>query len=190
MTEKADAGNVKISITGDLGSGKSTVCRYLKQKYGFTVYSIGVIQRTLAEKYNMTTFEFNKYMETNTEIDVEIDTNLTEIGKRNEDMILDSRMAWHFVPGSFKVFLTVDLDTAAKRIIDDSRGAVETYVSLKDAKCKLLDRKASENLRYKAKYGVDCSDLSNFDLIVDTTEISAEEVGEKIMEGYRRQKYC
>lgn len=183
------AGNsVKISITGDLGSGKSTVCRYLKEQYGFNVYSTGVIQRSLAEKYNMTTYDFNKYMETHPEIDEEIDAALTERGKRDEDMILDSRMAWHFVPDSFKVYLAVDTDTAVGRVLEDHRGTVETYGSFDDAKCRLLERKASENLRYSTKYGVDCADLLNFDLVVDTTQITPQEVAETIMKKYRQLK--
>ena len=107
---------VKISITGDLGSGKSTVCRYLKENFGLNVYSIGQIQRSLAAKYNMDILAFNKYMESHPEIDEEIDTELTAIGKRDEDMVLDSRMAWHFVPDTFKVYLSVDLDEAARRL--------------------------------------------------------------------------
>ncbi|NJD03321.1 MAG: cytidylate kinase, partial [Ruminiclostridium sp.] len=95
--KKADK-KVKISITGDLGSGKSTVCKLIMEQYGLKVYSIGSIQRSLAKKHNMSILDFNKYMETHTEIDEEIDNELIEIGRRDEDMILDSRMAWHFVP--------------------------------------------------------------------------------------------
>lgn len=177
---------IKISITGDLGSGKSTVCRYLKEKYGFSVYSTGAIQRSIAERYHMTTYDFNKYMEEHPEIDEEIDTTLTEIGKRDEDMILDSRMAWHFVPDSYKVYLAVETDTAVRRVLDDNRGAVETYDGFDDARCKLLERKTSENLRYRTKYGVDCADLSNFDLVIDSTVLSPQEVAETILEKYRR----
>jgi CMP/dCMP kinase len=181
MNSNENSINKKISITGDLGSGKSTVCRYLKEKYGFNVYSIGVIQRSLAEKYNMSTYEFNKYMESHPEIDEEIDTDLTAIGRRNENMVLDSRMAWHFVPDSFKVYLTVDIDTAAKRVTDDRRGSVECYSDPDDAKCKLLARKSSENLRYKTKYNVDCTDLANFDLVIDTSHITPQEVADTII---------
>lgn len=171
----------KISITGDLGSGKSTVCRYLKENFGLNVYSIGLIQRSLAQKYNMNIYEFNRYMETHPEIDEEIDTELTKIGKREEDMVLDSRMAWHFVPGSFKVYLSVQLDAAAQRVIRDQRGTVESYASLDEAKSRLAERKRSENLRYITKYGVDCSNPDNYDLIIDTTCISPEQVAETIM---------
>lgn len=172
---------IKISITGDLGSGKSTVCRYLKESYNLNVYSIGLIQRTLAQKYNMDIYTFNKYMESHTEIDEEIDKELTKIGKRDEDMVLDSRMAWHFVPDSFKVYLSVQLDEAAKRVMKDERGKVEAYASLSEAKQKLAERKMSENLRYITKYGVDCSNPGNYDLIIDTTCICPKQVAKKIM---------
>jgi len=182
-----DAGNrIKISITGDLGSGKSTVCRYLKEKYGLNVYSIGLIQRSLAQKYGMDVLAFNKYMETHPEIDEEIDTELTAIGKRDENMVLDSRMAWHFVPDSFKVFLTVDLEEAARRIMKDQRGNVECYQCLDEAKRSLIERKKSENHRYLAKYGVDCSNPDNYDLILDATTISPEHVAERIMSEIRQ----
>lgn len=179
---------IKISITGDLGSGKSTVCKHLKEHYGLNVYSIGQIQRSLAVKYNMDVLAFNKYMESHPEIDEEIDAELTLIGKRDENMVLDSRMAWHFVPDSFKVYLSVDPDEAARRVINDQRGSVEKYSSLDAAKASLIERKKSENLRYIAKYGVDCSIPDNYDLIIDATSISPAEVAEAIMEGFRRNK--
>ena len=172
---------IKISITGDLGSGKSTVCRYLKENFNLNVYSIGQIQRSLAVKYNMDICAFNRYMETHPEIDEEIDTELTKIGKRDEDMVLDSRMAWHFVPDTFKVFLSVQLDTAALRVMEDHRGNVESYTTLNEAKKRLMERKESENTRYINKYGVDCSNPSNYELIIDTTGISPEQAAEMIM---------
>lgn len=176
---------LKISITGDLGSGKSTVCRILTEQLGFRVYSTGAIQRGLAEKYGMSTLEFNKHMETHPEIDEEIDTALTAIGKNEENLILDSRMAWHFVPHSFKVYLAVDADIAADRIMAAERGSVETYCGHEDAKNKILQRKGSENLRYKAKYSVDCSDMNHYDLIIDTTHASPEQIAEVIISQFQ-----
>ena len=175
------AKRVKISITGDLGSGKSTVCRYLKENFGLKVYSIGQIQRSMAEKYNMDTCAFNRYMEAHPEIDEEIDTELTRIGRQDEAMVLDSRMAWHFVPDSFKVFLSVDPDEAAKRVMRDQRGGVETYSSIEEAKIKLIERKQSENFRYMTKYGVDCSNPFNYDMIIDSTYISPKQVADTII---------
>jgi len=176
---------LKISVTGDLGSGKSTVCRYLSEILDCNLYSIGRIQRSLAEKYNMSIHDFNIYMESHPEIDEEIDSELVKIGQRRENMILDSRMAWHFVPDSFKVYLSVDPKAAAKRVMNDNRGAVETYGSFEEAEKALIARKQSENLRYITKYGVDCSNPDNYDLIIDTTNISPEETARIILSHIR-----
>lgn len=176
---------IKISITGDLGSGKSTVCKLLKDQYNFNVYSIGSIQRTLAKEYNMSINNFNKYMETHTEIDEEIDNALASIGLRNEAMVLDSRLAWHFVPDSFKVYLSVDIETAVYRITHDKRGSVETYSSSDDARNQLLQRKSSENLRYLTKYNVDCSNMNNYDLVIDTSSLSPQDEVNIIMSHFK-----
>ena len=158
----------------------------MKEHYGLNVYSIGLIQRSLAEKYKMDVLAFNKYMESHPEIDEEIDTELVRIGRRDEDMVLDSRMAWHFVPETFKVYLAVELGEAARRILKDQRGAVECYKNPENAKISLIERKKSENLRYSAKYGVDCSNMDNFDLVLDATSLSPEETAERILSAARQ----
>ena len=64
----------KISLTGDLGSGKSTVCKIISENIGAEVVSIGTIQRAMAKEMNMTTYEFNSYMESHPEIDDKFDS--------------------------------------------------------------------------------------------------------------------
>ena len=63
----------KISLAGDLGSGKSTVANILISRLGAEYYSTGAIVRAIAEERGMTVTELNKYMETHPEIDHEID---------------------------------------------------------------------------------------------------------------------
>ena len=53
----------KISIAGDLGSGKSTVAKILSKKFGAEIVSGGKIQRELASKMGITIEEFNIMME-------------------------------------------------------------------------------------------------------------------------------
>ena len=160
---------IRIAVTGDLGSGKSTVCGNLHSKYGLTVFSTGAIQRKIATDMGMTTFELNKYMETHPEIDRRIDSELADLSNTEIDIAIDSRMAWHFVRDTFKVFLVTDETVAAQRIIGDTRGPAERYSDIRDAKELLKARKISENFRFKEKYGVDCYDLRNYDLIIDAT---------------------
>jgi len=183
-----DTDKIKITITGDLGSGKSSVCTILQEQYSLRRYSTGVIQREIAKKYQMTTYELNKYMEDHPEIDHEIDEGLRNLAKVEENLIVDSRMAWHFVPDTFKVFLTVDIQEAARRIMAAERGDTEQYSSMEDAIEQLRARKQSENSRYLQQYGVDCADLNNFDVVIDTTDKTPQEVADEIMEKYREKR--
>ena len=43
----------KITITGDLGSGKSVVSHSLRQELGFEIYSTGKVQREIAARYGI-----------------------------------------------------------------------------------------------------------------------------------------
>ena len=93
-----------ISLTGDLGSGKSTVSAILCKTMNYEYVYTGQIQRRIAERYSMTTNELNVYAETNPEIDQEIDNTFKSLVDA-ENLIVDSRLAWYFIPNSFKVFL-------------------------------------------------------------------------------------
>ena len=176
-----------ISITGDLGSGKSTVSGILCKRLGYDYIYTGKIQREIANRYNMTTLELNKYSETHPEIDEEIDSTFKSLNE-SSNLIVDSRLAWFFIPKSFKVFLKTDLMVSVNRISDDKQRESEKYLSKEEAVNKIIARKESENKRYMELYGADCSDLSNFDLVVDTSFITPEEVADVIIAAIQFQQ--
>jgi len=172
-----------ISITGDLGSGKSTVSKLLCEQLNYDHIYTGKIQRAIAQKYNMTTLELNKYAETHPEIDEEIDATFKLLND-STDLIVDSRLAWFFIPKSFKVFLKTDVIVAANRIVNDNQRENEGYSSKEEAVVKIIARKTSEHKRYMDFYGIDCNDLSQFNLIIDTSFISPEKVADRILATY------
>lgn len=169
----------KISLAGDLGSGKSTVGKLLTQKYGLETVSIGKIHRQMAAEYGMDVTEFNVYMETHPEIDNELDARLKEYEVKNGNFLFDSRMAFHFVPSSFSVYMKTAPEIAAKRVFDENRSN-EKYASIDDAIKKLIERRKSESLRYSKFYGVDITDMSNYDYVLDTGNLTPQQVFEKI----------
>ncbi len=172
-----------ISLTGDLGSGKSTVSNLLIKQLSYDYIYTGKIQREIADKYNMTTLELNKYAETHPEIDEEIDSTFKSLNN-STDLIIDSRLAWFFVPKSFKVFLKTNIMVSANRISGDGLRKSEKYSSTEEAINNIIARKTSENKRYLELYNANCSDLSNFNLIIDTSFISPERVAEIILTEY------
>ncbi len=175
--------STKITITGDLGSGKSAVSRILCDRTGFTYVSTGRIQRQLAEELGLDTLEMNRRADVDPSIDERIDGIFAELGKKPEGYVVDSRMAWFFLPESFKVFLKIDVRLAATRILSDPNRSSEQYASIEDAIPKILARKQSENERFLKKYGADSTNLDNFDLVVDTGSRTPDEVAGLILKG-------
>jgi cytidylate kinase len=177
----------KISLAGDLGSGKSTVSEVLISRLGAEYYSTGAIVRSIAASKGMTVTELNKYMETHPEIDHEIDDGLKALSEVDKLLIIDSRMAWHFTKGTFKVYLSCDPETSATRIMGADRIG-EGAESLAEAIKNTMDRRESEKKRYMTQYGVDIKDLMNYDLVVDTTCATPEEIADRIIESFEEWK--
>ncbi len=165
----------KISLAGDLGSGKSTVADILITRLGAEYYSTGAIVRSIAEKRGMSVVELNVYMETHPEIDHEIDDGLKALSNLDKLLIIDSRMAWHFTEGTFKVYLSVDPETSALRIMNANRRG-EHAATLEETVKQTKARRESEKKRYFTQYGVNIKDLLNYSLVVDTSHATPEEV--------------
>ena len=173
----------KISLAGDLGSGKSTVSSILIERLGAEYYSTGSIVRSVAKEMNMSVVELNQYMETHPEIDNRIDDGLVALSDEDRLLVVDSRMAWHFTRGTFKVYLSVDIETSALRIMNANRQG-EHAESLEATVEDTRKRRASEQKRYMTQYGVDIKDLSNYTLVVDTTYATPEEIAEIIISSF------
>ena len=175
----------KISLAGDLGSGKSTVSNILIKRLGATYYSTGAIVRSIAAERGMGVAEFNTYMESHPEIDKEIDDGLVKLSDLDELMIIDSRLAWHFTRGTFKVYLSTDIMTSAVRIMYANRED-EHKATLEETIDCTKNRRESEKKRYTEQYGVDIKNLLNYDLVVDTTEANPEQVADAVIGGFNR----
>ena len=168
-----------IVMSGDIGSGKSSVATALKQITGFDVIGTGTIQRAIAKRRGVNTLELNKISQTDRSIDDEIDSYVIEIGKTQDHLILDSRLAWHFIPTAFKVFLSVDPVVGAERVFNASRND-ENNPSLEVTLENNLKRQTIEDQRFHKLYNVNFRKYGNYDLIIDTSFTSPEVIAGKI----------
>jgi len=184
-----------LTITGKLGSGKSTICKILAQKHGFKIYSTGAIQRKIALDMGMSTLELNELMRKDSKYDDLIDNEVVRISQecRDENIIFDSRMAFHFVEDAYDIFATIDPSEAARRVMLSPRGNEETYVDQLDAQNKLLERSRLENLRFKEIYQMDNLDYSNYNLVIDTSwnepENLADIIYKMVCQDRKREKH-
>lgn len=208
--------NKIITISGEPASGKSTVVQKLKQKYekmGYRVHIVitGHIFRDRVKKEYLKMYpdrtdanladiqEDETFAEKRAEIDTAIDEMVAQMGKEinseertNDVYIIDSRLAWHNIPESYAVRLTVNEKIAGQRVFNDqTRGSEDSYNTVEEAIEKTRQRKLGEIERYKERYDVNLDNTDNYNLIIDTSYSNTEELANIIIEGektYREGK--
>jgi cytidylate kinase len=168
-----------ITIAGSPGSGKSSTAKALAAALQYRHFSSGDVFRQLAAERGESIEAMNISAEVQRDIDVKVDDLLQRMYRTEEKLVIDSRMAWRWMPDSFKVFLVLDPDTAAERIFDNVREEgrqSEDATSVEEARRSIDRRFASEQRRYRALYGVNPTDPLNFDVVVNTRHNSLKTV--------------
>jgi cytidylate kinase len=179
-----------ITLNGDEGAGKSTAGKRLAEALGYKFYYTGQIFRDLAKKRELTLVEYLKLGEKDPKIDREVDDYVVALSEREDDFLIDSRMAWHFIPTSLKIYLKVDEKVGARRIHlnlreKNTRNEVKKEVTIDELVAKIKERRATDNKRYMQYYGVDIHNLKNYDFVLDTTGLDRNKAYEKIEEFVR-----
>lgn len=179
-----------ITIAGRVGSGKSSTAKLVAERLGFRHFSSGDLFREIASRSQMDLLSANINAEKNPDIDHQVDSRLREIGETESNLVIDSRTAWHWIPESFKVYLTLDTHIAAERIIADradKQAVVNENIPSDTTEYaeQLDDRYASENKRYMTLYGIDPSILENYDLVIDTSQHDLHKVVEMVEQAYQ-----
>lgn len=137
--------------------------------------------REMAAERGLSILELSRSAEERDLIDRQIDARTLHLAEESDDFVMDARLGWHFIPRSVKVFLEVQPETAAKRIYAARRGTEHENVSLSDTLEAIESRIESERKRYLNYYGLDYTDPNNFDLVVDTSEKTVDQVVEEIL---------
>ena len=179
-----------ITISGMLGAGKSTTAKQLAEELGYLHFSSGDLMRAIGKEHGIDDIrQVNLENEKDHKFDYLVDERLRQIGKNENEIIIDSRMAWHWIPGAFKVFLDISLDDAVPRIMASISPERRTTEHIpddpKEYKKLLKERMDSENRRYDKLYGVDLYDLSQYDLVIDTMNNPFDAVVEEVLTAYR-----
>lgn len=176
-----------ISISGQAGSGKTSVGRLLAEKLKYDFYDIGTLRKMSAEKRGMTIEEYNKYGETHTETDKDADAETVKLAKTKKNFVIQGRLAYYFIPDSLKVYIKVDQNIAAERISNDKgnpeRNSESKISTIPEIKNLCIARDKSDLLRYQRAYGIkDFTDPKNYDLIIDSSSLTIEQVVDVILE--------
>lgn len=176
-----------ISLSGELASGKGAVSEILMKQLNYTIYRNGDYFRSLGKQMGMDVTSFNLYVESHPEIDRQIEYSAAEYAKTHDNFIIDARLGWYAVPESFKVYLKVDMNEAAKRAFyDKKRKSSENFATIEEQKADMEKRYNLENERYYKLYNVRKEDETNYDLVIDTTNIKPQDVANLIIKQYNK----
>jgi len=180
-----------ITLSGKPGSGKSSTADKVAELLGYTPHSSGDMVRKVLAKNKMTLEEYNDQAETNHDLDTQIDDELRHLREKN-DIVVDSRLGFYWIPESFKVYLDLDLDTATARIFKDAvtnsarSSVVTSSTSLYDVSRQVKERMLNEQSRFRQLYGVDPFNKNHFDLIIDTSRNDPQSVAIAVFDSYKQ----
>lgn len=178
-----------ITISGTPGSGKSTVAKAIAKELNLQHYSAGDFMREMAESQGISLMELTRQAGKDVSIDKEIDDRTKHLALK-DDFVIDSRLAFHFIPKAVKIFLKADLTVAAQRtwkdITSQKRHTEQQLKSEKEVYDSIVKRQQSEIKRFKDYYGVDFLNAKNYNLVLDTTNLTIEESIKKVLEFVRK----
>lgn len=170
----------KITIFGMAGTGKTSVGKAVANRLGYKFFSGGDFARETAKNLGVSINELDELSKTDSRYDIERDRIIAEFGKNNNDFVVEARLAWHFIPDSFKLCFHCDFDERTKRI------ARREHKDHDVVKNETLEREKSIYDRFDKYYNIkDFENEENFDLIIDTKKNNAKQVEEIIIESLK-----
>jgi len=164
-----------ITVSGLASSGKTTGAKTIAQHFKLNYHSAGSIFRGIAEKKGMSLEEFAKVR--SDEIDIEADRETLKLAIIG-NVVLDGRLTG-LIAGKWaevRIFYNPPLEIRAKRFAE--REGVDFNTALK----KVKERDEADEKKYKKLYGIDLSNLSVYDIIIDNSDWSLEDAKRKPIE--------
>jgi predicted cytidylate kinase len=172
-----------ITISGLIGSGKTTVCRMLGEQLDHRTVISGHVFREMAKELDLSLEEFGLKAEKDPKYDQLIDERMVDIARNEKDLILEGRLAGQMMRRNgieaFCIFLDAPLEVRTQRV--SGREGVDLQAAMQE----MSAREASEVLRYRKFYGIDVTDRSIYDMVIDTGALTPEQVVEKIVSRVR-----
>lgn len=161
-----------ITVSGPPGSGKSTLSKIISVRLGLELVSMGDVFRKCAQDRCMSLEEFGQIAKCNEKIDREIDEMQKKIANENDNILIEGRLSGFLVDADLKVWLKAPLEIRAQRI------AKRECKSVAKAMAETSIREQCERERYLSYYEIDIKDLSVYDIVIDSSKWSAEQISE------------
>ena len=177
------SGNLPIiAVSGPHGSGKSTAAHKVAEVLGYEYIAAGKLFREMASKEGLNLEEYSKKAEENEEIDRYIDDRTLEIDKNSDNVVIDAQLGGWILKdiADLIIYVTAPFETRVERIAKRDNKTIE------EVRVETITREESEKKRYKALYNIDVSDLSIYDIIINSLKFNASDCVQIIIEAYNK----
>lgn len=167
----------KITISGKICTGKSSLFRELEKRLGWPTFASGAYFREYAKKHHLV---LNDAAEQTKKLTLEVDLMVQAKLKEKGNLLLDAWLGGILAddePGVLKVLLVADDRVRFERF------AKREHVPMEEAKKEVLarDRNWFEKVSVIHKR-TDFFELKNYDLIIDTSHLGLEEIVSRVLQ--------
>lgn len=168
------------TVSGPPGSGTSTASMLLAARLGCPRVDAGTLFRELAAEAGVTLEQFGQMAESDHRVDLQLDARMIEIARtRGACIVLEGRLTGVLLRREnikcFSTWIDAPEDVRATRIAERDSIPVEAALE------RLRLREESERRRYSRIYGVNHDDSSLYDLAIDSSRLSPDEIVARIL---------
>jgi radical S-adenosyl methionine domain-containing protein 2 len=164
----------RITLSGPVASGKSTIGKKLAEHLGYSFQSIGNKTRAFAEAQGYSIVEFQEKCLKEPGLDQMIDDAFANECNQQDKLIVDYRLGFKFIRDAVHIYLHISEEEAVERLKKAQRKS-ETFETV---------TKRNETFRnqFLQAYNIDYSNTKNYDLIIDVEDYnSADDIVNRII---------
>ena len=167
--------DIKIAISGRSGCGNTTVSKLLSDILDLRF--INYTFRSLAEERGVDFLTILAHSEKDDSVDREVDTRQVQLARESSGCVLGSRLAiWMLEDADIKIYLKACPQVRAERIAKREGGDLEKVAAF------TANRDKQDHERYLRIYGIDNEDYGFVDLIIDTNNLTPQQIADVIIE--------
>jgi CMP/dCMP kinase len=174
-----DSKALRIAISSLSGCGNTTATMNVGRTLGLKV--VNYTFRDLAADIGISFEEIHERSQHDRTFDYLTDLNQIRLSLLPK-VVVGSRLAAWLVNADLRVWLQASLEERAKRIF---RREVDKGLTYESVLYRTLQRDEQNRKRYLRLYGIDSNDRSDFDIIINTEKLTAEQVSSLIIAAAR-----
>ena len=175
----SDSRALRIAISSHSGCGNTTATNNVGGTLGLEV--VNYTFRDLAQDLGISFEEIQREAARSRIYDFLTDLRLMRASLRPR-VVVGSRLAGWLIDADLRVWLHAPLEARAKRIFQRE---ADIHASYESVLYRTLQRDEQNRKRYLEVYGIDINDRSDFDIIINTEKLTAEQVSSLIVAAAR-----